>query len=130
MSPDETHAATEGPLYRFTDAQPLVSDFADDPDMAQLVDLFVSQLPQRVAAVRHALEEGDEQLLKALAHQLRGSAGGYGFQPITHAAATVENDVKEHVDLDELKASVDELVTLCRRATLPDPTDPPPPTAA
>ena len=40
-------------------SQPLYSEFADDPDMAELVDMFVSDLPQRIQQIEQALETAD-----------------------------------------------------------------------
>ncbi|MDB5100544.1 MAG: Hpt domain protein [Cyanobacteria bacterium RYN_339] len=70
--------------------EPLASTFADDPDMAELVPIFVGMLPDRMAAMRASLAAGDLDALRVTAHQLKGAAGGYGFAPIGHAAATLE----------------------------------------
>lgn len=95
---------------------PLISDFADDADMVELVEMFVGELPERVEAIRSATEQGDLATLASLSHQLKGAAGGYGFTPITDAAFTVEQQAKAAEDLDNLRQSVDDLLDLCQRA--------------
>ena len=66
---------------------PLLSDFASDPDMLELVEMFVAEMPQRVAAIEKAVSDSDTASIASLAHQLKGAAGGYGFGCITDAAA-------------------------------------------
>ena len=63
-----------------------------------------------------ALGEGDLGALQRLAHQLKGSGGGYGFPALTKLAAAVEQQAfsKElpgcQRALDELKALVSRVV--------------------
>ncbi len=96
---------------------PLYSEYADDPDMTELVEMFVCDLPERVEQIERSIQDSDLTSLKDLAHQLKGAAGGYGFSPITEAAAVVEKQTKEEAGLDQIKQSVDELLSLCHRAT-------------
>ncbi len=96
---------------------PLISEFADDPDMLELVEMFVGELPQRVADIQQAVDTSDKATLARLSHQLKGSAGGYGFTPITNAAADVEKLVKADKQLQDIEAEIAELLTLCRRAS-------------
>ena len=69
----------------------LYSDFADDPDMAELIDLFLDDLPNRVTSLRAALAAGDMAGLRRFAHQLKGAAGGYGYPTLGEAAAALEH---------------------------------------
>ena len=95
----------------------LVSEFADDDDMVELIEMFVDELPARVAAIEQATCDQELENLRALAHQLKGAAGGYGFSAITDAAAILESSVKTHQVAEPVKQEVDALVNLCRRAT-------------
>lgn len=74
--------------------EPLYSEFAGDPDMRELLEMFVSELPGRVAAIEQAVRASDKEAVKRLSHQLKGAGGGYGFMPITDVAAQVEQMVK------------------------------------
>lgn len=94
----------------------LLSEFKDDPDMAELVQVFVQGLSDRVAAIERALEEENLETLADIAHQLKGTGGGFGYPSITKAAGLLEQAIKTRSGLDELHRKVNELVALCRSA--------------
>lgn len=105
---------------------PLRSLLANDPEMADLAELFVSELPERVEQIRKAESEREWQRLKTLSHQLRGSAGGYGFPTIGAAAGHLEEVLRSvscapsaEADLSQVHQQVVELMELCRRAMMP-----------
>jgi HPt (histidine-containing phosphotransfer) domain-containing protein len=109
----------EAPLHH-TPSHRLESQLAHDPDMAELLELFINELPQRVESVTKAWESRELSTLKRLAHQLKGSCAGYGFPTIGHAAASVESDLAGDAPLERIAADVGELVALCRRAMSPN----------
>ena len=96
--------------------QPLLSEFAGDPDYAELLEGFLSELPKRISVLEAALAASDMELLTRFAHQLKGAAGGYGYSIITDAAKDVEQSAKARGERDVLRKQVDALVDLCRRA--------------
>jgi HPt (histidine-containing phosphotransfer) domain-containing protein len=100
-----------------TAAQRLVSELANDPDMLELVEMFVQELPQRVSALRQAITQSDLDSLQRLAHQLKGAAGGYGFPTITAAAKDLELTAKTTQDLEKMKTELEALAGLCARAS-------------
>lgn len=65
--------------------------FPDDPEMAELAELFLGGLAARLATIRRAWEAGDLAQVRFGSHQLRGAAGGYGFPEIGEAAGLVED---------------------------------------
>ena len=96
---------------------PLVSQYADDADMLDLIELFVAELPGRIEALDDALAGGDLQRLGALAHQLKGAGGGYGYPSITDTARQLEHLTADgSADLDAVQRHVHNLADLCRRA--------------
>ena len=101
----------------------IVSKLANDPDMAEIVKLFVDELPGRVEAIENSLTRQDFDALVRLAHQLKGAAGGYGFPQITDAARTLEESAQATKDLDRLATEVRELGDLCQRARAAAPQD-------
>lgn len=124
--------ALRGAIRRFAPAAPresgvvarvLVSEYADDDEMMQIVRPFVKALPQRAAAIEAALAAGDLPLVKRLAHQLKGSAGGYGFPSITAAASAIDKSVAAGEKADKIRGRVDELakLALIARASVPPP---------
>ena len=111
MSPHDSHNEKPEPPAS------IISEFADDPDMQELVELFRFELPERIAALEASLDRGDTDALARLAHQLKGASAGYGFPTLGEAAAQVERDAR-HVptDIHRLADSTNDLVDLCRRA--------------
>jgi HPt (histidine-containing phosphotransfer) domain-containing protein len=51
--------------------QPLVSELAGDPDFAELLTDFLSEMPKRISALESALSACDLGTLARLTHQLR-----------------------------------------------------------
>ena len=113
--------------------EPLRSPLENDPEMRSLVLWFLGDLERRVDAIRTALDAHDADRLRILAHQLAGSANGYGFQQIGDAARKVESEIRyinmhreaiPHVDdgmedelhLSALTEKTEDLIWLCRRA--------------
>ncbi len=79
-------------------SQPLYSSLATDPDLAELVEIFVESLPERVETLKQAFDQGDWETLRRTAHQLKGAAGSYGFDPLSPSAAKLEQRVDAGVD--------------------------------
>lgn len=99
----------------------IVSEFADDPDMRELVGMFLEEMPARIAVIEAASREGRVDELRRLAHQLKGAAGGYGFGVVGAAAGRLEKALSvAHAgsdvttDLNAVRAQVEGLLDLCR----------------
>ena len=82
--------------------------------MIELVALFVAGLPAKLDRVEHALTDNDTLTVAGVAHQLKGSAGGYGFMPITVAAAALEDSARRRAP--DVRSKFAELRSLCERA--------------
>jgi len=110
------HATLESP-----DASPvLVSTLTSEiPEVARLTAQFVAGLSGRVAAIEQSLAEGNFDALTTLAHQLKGTAGLYGFPSLMEAAANLEISAKTRPSLDEVRERVRVLIDLCRKARPP-----------
>ena len=93
----------------------LYSELSKDPDLAELVEVFVAEMPNRVELVRaHADAQNWEQLGRA-AHQLKGAAGSYGFHDLTRPALRLEQAATRREPESQILQAVDELVELCSR---------------
>ncbi|MGQ9576088.1 MAG: Hpt domain-containing protein [Thermoguttaceae bacterium] len=101
----------------------LYSPLAADPDLREIVALFVQEMPQRVATLLERLDCSDWEGLRRAAHQLKGAAGSYGFALISPAAARVEEAVRQGRPEQQIRQSVAELIELCRRARAGTPED-------
>ncbi len=103
-----------------TDHEPpqdyVYSDLSADPEFAELVELFVQEMPQRVDTLRMAVQQQDWNQLARSAHQLKGAAGSYGFDAITDRAAQLETAVRGNHDESAILQAFDELTEMCARA--------------
>lgn len=103
---------------KISGTEPLRSTFADDPEMRELIELFVQEMPARIRALEASWDERRTADLQRLAHQLKGASAGYGFHPIGAAAARLEEPLKRgEADIDRLREEFRELVELCSRAS-------------
>ncbi|TWT30588.1 Hpt domain-containing protein [Blastopirellula retiformator] len=95
--------------------QPLFSDLGDDPDLAEIVDMFVSEMPDRIESMLRCVDQNDWEGLGRIAHQLKGAAGSYGFGQITPYAAQLEHDCRNDTGEQQMINSFRELASICRR---------------
>ena len=98
-------------------SEPLFSSLGSDPDLGEIVELFVNEMPNRVATALEQLENSDWEGLRRTAHQLKGAAGSYGFDMISPSAAEVEAAVRNGEPEQRIRETVNELIALCSRAT-------------
>jgi histidine phosphotransfer protein HptB len=93
----------------------IYSSLGGDPDLGELVDLFVAEMPERVDLLEKHYEMADWEELRRMAHQIKGAAGSYGFDDLTPAAARLETAIKGQTGEDQITADLLELLDLCRR---------------
>ena len=91
------------------------SSLGTDPDLGELIEMFVQEMPERINALETQARSRDWQELTRTAHQLKGAAGSYGFSVVTLGAARLESAMKEGRQEDEILAALGELLDLCRR---------------
>ena len=87
---------------------------SEDASFVDIVVPFVEGLADRLKTMEHAVRAADFEALRAAAHQLKGSGGGYGYPSLTERAAELERNAKSY-DLDDCLASFEELKELCSR---------------
>jgi HPt (histidine-containing phosphotransfer) domain-containing protein len=95
---------------------PLYSTLGTDPELAEIVAMFVEEMPGRIANFLSLFDHGPTEELRRAAHQLKGAAGSYGFETITVAAARLEDAIKTSKPQTEVRQTLDALVDLCQRA--------------
>lgn len=97
--------------------QSLFSLDVSDPDNAELIEMFLGELPNRVRSLQDAAESSDYELLRRLSHQLKGAAPGFGCDPIGARAADLEADLKnkheDEIALDDIRTHLDALIASC-----------------
>lgn len=94
--------------------QALYSSLADDPDLAEIVEMFVDEMPGRIEALIQQYDQANFPELGRLAHQIKGAAGSYGFGDITPYAAKLESAAKSQQAPDQITAALEDLLTMCR----------------
>jgi HPt (histidine-containing phosphotransfer) domain-containing protein len=98
-------------------ATPILSAYATDPDMVELIQLFVEEIPERMKTIQDFWQRRELDELKRIAHQIKGASGGYGFPTLGAAAGVLEQQLTSSrtPDLASIARQVDELVNLCAR---------------
>lgn len=76
--------------------QPIRSEFE------QLIENYRQSFSDKGHAIQQALTEKNWQKLKQLMHNLKGSAGSYGFQVLSNLAGLAEEKIEQQ-DFDEAK---------------------------
>ena len=75
--------------------EPLVSQLlAEDEGLRDIVEEFVSGLTERMAELRAAHEKLDWELLRTLAHRLKGAGGSYGYPDLSELGMRMEDNFK------------------------------------
>jgi histidine phosphotransfer protein HptB len=93
----------------------IYSQLADDPELREIVDMFVKEMPGRVASLIDHFHKKDWDSLRRTAHQLKGAAGSYGFEAISPCAGTLEGTVRDGQSEARIHEALTELTDLCGR---------------
>jgi histidine phosphotransfer protein HptB len=96
-------------------SQCVYSRLAGDADLRDIVDLFVAEMPGRIATLLEQFHSANWEDLRRTAHQLKGAAGSYGFDAISPCAGIVEAALRDGEPETQIRASVNELIGLCSR---------------
>lgn len=97
---------------------PLRSTLAGDPEMSDLLKEFIEDMPARIDDLRTAWDQMNAQEVRRIAHQLKGCAAGYGFEPMGEAARVLDTALKQaDRELASVRQEFDTLIDLCSRAT-------------
>ena len=95
---------------------PLYSSFGADPELGEIVELFVEEMPSRIETLVEQYTSHNWEGLRQTAHQLRGAAGSYGFDDISPTAARLERFLEASEPEETVRNAVEQLVDVCSRA--------------
>lgn len=102
-----------------TPAAPIYSVYGADPEMAELVELFVLGVRETAEMVRGAAGRGDWPAVRRGAHQIKGAAAGYGFESLGEEAGRLESlfsrDGTPEVEPASILQAVDRFENVCAR---------------
>ncbi len=107
--------------------EPLVSGYLNEPGMTDLIDQFVFNLPRVIQRLETAFGVSSRNELAREARQLKGEAGGLGFEPIASIAAEVEERTETAEESEPIREKLTQLIRLCmaaRPASSRPPTEP------
>lgn len=117
------HHAPSDMMNRYHELLTLME--GDHDLLHELIDVFLEDAPERMAAVRQALGAGDAVALYKAAHTLKGSAGNFGATEVVSRALQLEAHarcgdlVSASMEVPLLEADMDrltsELVEVCRK---------------
>lgn len=102
------------PLNNTQTQEPVRSEFGDDPDFAELLEMFADSIVEKRQALTVAAQANDTDQLRTLAHQLKGAGGGYGFPGLTTVAAELESVCKEN-DETQIESHTEQLLDYLSR---------------
>lgn len=95
---------------------PLYSTLAEDPDMIDLVENFVNDLPERLSRIIKADESSDSESFRFEVHQLKGTSGVYGFEPLHLCLVEIES-LFDSGDQGPIPEKLSALTEMCKRVT-------------
>lgn len=99
--------------------QPLISEYADDPVMTELVADFIDGLVETCRRLREYIEAGDVTEIRRIGHQMKGAGAGYGYPSLTDAGAALERAVDAEGNVTEnVRRQADVFLHYCSRALL------------
>jgi PAS domain S-box-containing protein len=110
-----TPAASSAPS-ELASVEPLISDFADDPDMLEIIEMFIDGLHERIESIQAAFNGRIFTTVSGIAHQLKGAAGGYGYPSLSELAFEVEQLVKQNALEQQIEEALTLLLEQCHRA--------------
>jgi histidine phosphotransfer protein HptB len=96
--------------------EPLYSTLGGDPDLGDLVELFVDEMADRVANILDLYNRHEWEELRRAAHQIKGAAGSYGFATISPCAGKLEFALRDQEPEENIRRAVDDLASMCNRA--------------
>ena len=115
MHNDVSDTSTSGDRSSTTTLPTFVySHLTADPDIGELVEVFVKGMVDRIDALDAQAKSRNWNQLAESAHQIKGAAGYYGFDDITLYAARLEVAAQE-AEEEQILLALDELLSLCRR---------------
>jgi HPt (histidine-containing phosphotransfer) domain-containing protein len=106
--------------------RPIYSIYENDECFGDLVELFVEEMPRRVQLLLAQASPDQWPQLRRTAHQIKGSAGSYGFGLLTELAAELETAILGG-ERRAIERRLADLVDACNRVRYGDPSSPPPP---
>jgi HPt (histidine-containing phosphotransfer) domain-containing protein len=99
------------------DRQALLTQVDGDTELLRrMVSIFLADAPQRLEAIRAAVESNNAESLARLAHRFKGAVSNFSSEAVTHAALHLETLARER-DLSNACAAYQDLENMVERLT-------------
>jgi signal transduction histidine kinase/CheY-like chemotaxis protein/HPt (histidine-containing phosphotransfer) domain-containing protein/PAS domain-containing protein len=95
------------------DPEIMRSQYANDPELAEVLAKFVAGLPAQVEDMSRVAQAGRREELQRLAHRLKGAGGSYGYPSLTEAARELE-DAARAGDVEAAGMAIGRLTAMSR----------------
>jgi HPt (histidine-containing phosphotransfer) domain-containing protein len=92
-----------------------LGDAGDDTFLKEIITIYLEDIPQRIVALKTALNTGDRPLFTRSAHTIKGSSANIGAAEVQYLAAKLELKSKTE-ELSGLGAELVELEAASMRA--------------
>ncbi len=79
-----------------------------DRELEDLIPGYLAKRRKDIPSIISFVDQGDYEKVRVLGHSMKGSGGGYGFDPITEIGARIEGAAKEK-DEQAIRNLTDEL---------------------
>jgi signal transduction histidine kinase/DNA-binding response OmpR family regulator len=110
----EQSASSQQQQQEIIDQPELISQLQGDPELSEVVDIFLGELPNMLEKLTDACGTSNNELFKDIAHQLKGASSSAGFDALSKQAAELE-ELSQDQQLDDIRKQVDQLSVLCTR---------------
>ncbi len=83
-----------------------------DRDLSSLIPGYLEHRRQDLLTVSQAMRDGDMQSIWTVAHQMKGSGGGYGFDAISELGAAMEQaaEIGDKVEIARILGELDQFL--------------------
>ena len=81
--------------------EPLMSEYAHDPEMSDLIIEFLAGLAETCRQLDAYLSAGDLAQVRRIGHQMKGAGTGYGYPLLTSVGAALEHATNTDSDVSE-----------------------------
>jgi CheY-like chemotaxis protein len=102
-------------------SDPIYSTMEDRASSKALLERYISHAKRVSIELHELIEKKDFAAVRTQCQSMRGTAGGYGFEPLADAAAKAVTALDAGTNVQEAEAELQVLQTICRRLSAEGP---------
>ncbi|MGA1826366.1 MAG: ATP-binding protein [bacterium] len=85
-----------------------------DPDLEDLIPEYLADIRNDADVLLASLAKGDFETIRKLAHRMKGSGGGFGFDALSELGLNLQN-AADNKNAEEVQKQLDELISYLQR---------------